>query len=165
MRPDIFKNTLEQGLRGTVANRTRALLSLTATTVGVAFGTAPTTAAAGFNGCSTIPKSYEQTLSFDELNALAATDSSMPANQQERARITNGVSKAGLTPGSEVIVGAGVNRSATDIPYPVLNSVVYSVLTDSGYTIGGIAKLRLDSGAAGILKIDQKSTKDCRIEV
>lgn len=161
MTSEINRIDLERGIQGGI-NVGRGFLAV-AMAAGIAtFNGAPATAVNNPKGCSA-EKIYEQTLTHEELNALAKNEGSEPA-ERERVRIANGVSGAGIKSGSEVLVGAGVNRSATDVPYPVFNEAIQDVLLSQGYRVVAINKLAVDSVAAGVLKVTQDAV-DCPVQV
>lgn len=120
---------------------------------------APASAVNNPKGCSA-EKIYEQTLTHNELNALTR-DADSESVERERTRLINGVSGAGIMPGGEVSVGAGVNGGVTDVPYSVLNGAIQSVLLNQGYRVVDATKLTVDTGAAGVLKVTQDAV-DCR---
>ena len=156
MTAETYKSSLDYGIRGNVIKFGGVLLTATMAAV---LNAAPSTATAGFKGCPQA-KSYEQTLNPGELNALTR-DADSESVERERTRLINGVSGAGIMPGGEVSVGAGVNGGVTDVPYSVLNGAIQSVLLNQGYRVVDATKLTVDTGAAGVLKVAQDAV-DCR---
>lgn len=131
-----------------------SILSVAMLATGAVFGVAPAAAA----GCPK-PKSYEQTFNANELNALMGEGGQV---EQERARFINGVNNAGIRPGSEITLGAGVNPSVAEVPYFVVNEKTQGLLSTAGYRTVSISKLAVDASVAALVRIEEKSSIDCK---
>lgn len=164
MTSEILKSNFvpENLIRPTSIGR-RMLAAVMVAGAAAAFNATPSAAVTKPTGCPQ-PKTYEQKLSLSEFNALVG-DASEDLVDAQRDRLAKGVSDAGMTSGSEVTVGAGVNRDATRVPYFVLNGVVQDVLIDLGYKIRDASQLTVDADAAAALSVKQEPTALCDAQV
>lgn len=153
MKREVYTGSLDRSISGRVIESAGVLSVAAAVVAGSILGAAPATAA----GCPP-SKSYEQTFSADELSAFMGESGPV---EQVRDHFVSGVNNAGIRPGSEIVVGAGVNQNVTNVPYTILNERAQTTLSNVGYRTVHATRIAVDAVSAAKVRVDEKPAVEC----